>query len=212
MIFNDHSKLAGRHALLSPSGYNWINYKDDPLNSLFAKYSAQYAQALGTVVHEYAEKRIRYKLKFSKSEQKDLLFYCLDHGIPRNVIDLNYIFENVSQYVNDAIGYRMEPEVVLCYSDNCFGTADSISFDDGYLRIHDLKTGKQPAHIEQLYIYAALFCLEYKIKPSDIGIELRLYQADEAYICNPATDEIVPIIDKIVTFDKIINQFKEGSK
>jgi hypothetical protein len=72
-----------------------------------------------------------------------------------------------------------------------------------------LKTGDVPAHIEQLMTYAALFCLEYKIKPSDIEIELRIYQDDEILYHNPATDEIVPIMDKIITFDKIINRIKE---
>ena len=92
---------------------------------------------------------------------------------------------------------------------NCFGTADSISFRNGLLRIHDLKTGVTPAHMEQLEIYVALFCLEYKIKPTDIDVELRLYQSDEILVHKPMADEIVPIIDKIITFDKIINRLKE---
>lgn len=103
----------------------------------------------------------------------------------------------------------MTPEQVLYYSDNCFGTADSIAFRNGLLRIHDLKTGVTPAHMEQLEIYVALFCLEYKIKPTDIDVELRLYQSDEILVHKPMADEIVPIIDKIITFDKIINRLKE---
>ena len=75
-----------------------------------------------------------------------------------------------------SIGFKLTPEQVLYYSSNCFGTADAISFKDKFLRIHDLKTGVIPAHVEQLEIYAALFCLEYKVKPQDIGMELRLYQ------------------------------------
>lgn len=103
----------------------------------------------------------------------------------------------------------MTPEQPLFYSENCFGTADTIAFRDSLLRIHDLKTGVIPAHMEQLMIYAALFCLEYKIKPAEIGIELRLYQNNEILYHNPTVEEIVPIIDKIVTFDKIINKIKE---
>ena len=102
----------------------------------------------------------------------------------------------------------MTPEQVLFYSDNCFGTADSISFRNGMLRIHDLKTGTIPAHMEQLLIYAALFCLEYKVKPAEIDMELRIYQSDNILYSNPTTDEIVPIIDKIITFDKIINKIR----
>ena len=43
--------------------------------------------------------------------------------------------------------------MVLYYSENCFGTADVISFNDDLLRIHDLKTGAVPARMEQLFIY-----------------------------------------------------------
>jgi len=62
----------------------------------------------------------------------------------------------------------MTPEQVLYYSGNCFGTADSIAFKNNLLRIHDLKTGAVPAHMEQLFIYDALFCLEYRIHPQDL--------------------------------------------
>ena len=79
--------------------------------------------------------------------------------------------KTIYAYVNDAIGFRMSTEVVLYYSDRFFGTADAISFRNGFLRIHDLKTGKTAVHMEQLEIYAALFCLEYRVKPGDIEIE-----------------------------------------
>ena len=62
--------------------------------------------------------------------------------------------------------------------------------------------------MEQLEIYAALFCLEYKIKPSEIDIELRLYQSDNIQIETPTAEDIVPIIDKIITFDKLISKIK----
>jgi hypothetical protein len=111
-------------------------------------------------------------------------------------------------YVNDAIGFKMKPEQVLYYSENCFGTADAIIFRNNLLRIHDLKTGVTKAHMEQLEIYAALFCLEYKKRPSDIDMELRIYQNNEIVIFNPTAEDIVPIMDKIITFDKIINKLK----
>jgi hypothetical protein len=109
-------------------------------------------------------------------------------------------------YVNDAIGFKMKTEVVLYYSDRFFGTADAICFRNGVLRIHDLKTGKTPVHIEQLMVYAALFCLEYKIKPGEIDIELRIYQNDDILYCNPEADEILPIMDKIIRFDKLLEK------
>ena len=103
----------------------------------------------------------------------------------------------------------MTPEQILFYSDNCFGTADAIAFRGDLLRIHDLKTGAIPAHMEQLEVYAALFCLEYKVKPADIRIELRLYQSDDILVGNPTVEDIAPIMDKIITFDRIINKIKE---
>ena len=72
------------------------------------------------------------------------------------------------------------------------------------LRIHDLKTGKIPAHMEQLMIYSALFCLEYKVKPAEIDMELRIYQNDDILICNPTAEEIVPVMNKIVHLDKLL--------
>lgn len=100
----------------------------------------------------------------------------------------------------------MSTEVILYYSDRFFGTADAISFRDGMLRIHDLKTGKTPVHMEQLEIYAALFCLEYKVKPSEIDMELRIYQKDEVLVHNPTAEDIEPIMDKIVHFNKLLEK------
>ena len=89
------------------------------------------------------------------------------------------------------------------------GTADAIIFRNDFLRIHDLKTGETPAKMEQLMIYAALFCLEYGIKPSEIGMELRIYQNDEVLCHNATVEDIFPIMDRIITFDKIINRMRE---
>lgn len=181
MNFNQHFNLAGRHAFLGASKYHWVNYDDDKLVDTYSKFLAVQR---GTELHDIAAKLIKLGLKQPKSKK------------------------TFNMYVNDAIGYKMTPEQVLYYSDNCFGTADSISFRNGLLRIHDLKTGITPAHIEQLMIYAALFCLEYKMKPSEIDMELRIYQSDEIVVHNPEVDEIVPIMDKIVTFDKILVKIK----
>ena len=102
----------------------------------------------------------------------------------------------------------MTPEQILYYSDNCFGTADAISFRNGLLRIHDLKTGTTPASVAQLEIYAALFCLEYNCKPSDIDMELRIYQSDDVTVFEPEADDIQSIMDKIIYFDRLINEIK----
>lgn len=181
MRFNEHSNLVGQHAFLSASKYHWVNYTDDKLIEAYSRYTA--AQR-GTILHDFAAQCI-----------------SLGQKLPRSKKTLN-------MYVNDAIGYRMTPEQPLYYSENCFGTADAISFRDGFLRIHDLKTGVTPTHIEQLIVYAALFCLEYRTKPSDIEVELRIYQNDEVLVHSPEVDEIAPVIDKIISFDKLLKQIK----
>lgn len=182
MKFNDHSALNGAHAFLSASKYHWLNYSQDKLVETFR--TAQ-AAAKGTRLHELAAEHIRLKMR-----------------MPRNKVTFN-------NYVNDAIGFRMTPEQVLFYSVNCFGTADAISFDKSLLRIHDLKTGTHPAKIDQLMIYAALFCLEYNERPAEINYELRIYQNDEILVANPDGEEIARIMDIIIQFDKIIEKVKE---
>lgn len=214
MNWNDHSKLVGKHAILSPSGYSWLNYdnKEDAKEKLYSRYLSNYAQDIGTIVHEFACKRIQYRMPLRKRDQDAIIFYLLDKGIPKNVIDIEYFYENLFYYINDAIEYRMSPEVVLYYSDNCFGTTDAILYDKNNLRIHDLKTGKSPAHIEQLEIYAALFCLEYKKKPGDLNMELRIYQPGNLLTMNPEADDIVPIMDKIISSDKFLSKVeREGA-
>ena len=127
-----------------------------------------------------------------------------------------FILENLSfkvlspfnMYVNDAIGYGMTPEQVLYYSNNAFGTADSIIFKNELLRIHDLKTGTTNTSEHQLEIYAALFCLEYNKKPNEIDMELRIYQNDDVRIYLPDPDTIFHIMDKIIIFDKRIEKLK----
>jgi hypothetical protein len=181
MNWNRHSNLEGSHAFLGASKYHWINYDEEKLAQSYKNFMA--AQ-LGTRIHALAKEHIELGIKLPKSNK------------------------TLNMYVNDAIGFKMTPEQTLYYSENCFGTADAISFKNGLLRIHDLKTGVTPANIKQLYIYAALFCLEYKIKPSEIDMELRLYQSDDIIVDNPEIDDIVPIMDKIVSFDKLIDKMK----
>ena len=77
------------------------------------------------------------------------------------------------------------------------------------LRIHDLKTGKVGKiedHMEQVEVYAALFCLEYKVKPSDIQIELRVYKCDDVIIWNPTAEDITLIMNKIIHLDKLLEK------
>ena len=182
MLFNRHSNLSGLHAPFSPSQSAWIRYYDDKALEV---YSNKKAAEMGTRLHDWAKTTIDLGIKQPRSKK------------------------TIYAYVNDAIGFKMDTEVVLLYSERFFGTADAISFRDGVLRIHDLKTGKSGKiedHMEQLEIYAALFCLEYKIKPSDIEIELRVYKNDDILVHTPTADDIIPIMNKIVHLNKLLEK------
>lgn len=185
MKFNNHLNLEGLHAVFSPSQSSWLRYDD---NKALDFYTNRKAAEIGTRLHAWAKETIDLGIKQPRSKK------------------------TIYAYVNDAIGFKMNTEVVLYYSDKFFGTADSISFRNGTLRIHDLKTGKTPVHMEQLEIYAALFCLEYKIKPGEINMELRIYQNDEVLIHNPTAEDILPIMDKIIHLNKILDKvdYEEG--
>lgn len=181
MNFNKHLNLEGKHAFLGASNYHWVNYDDEKLESYFRSF---YAKQRGTELH-------------------DLACRCINLGVklPRTHKTLN-------MYVNDAIGFRMKPEVTLYVSDNFFGTADTIAFRKNFLRIHDLKTGIHPASLKQLEIYTAFFCLEYSKDPNKIGIENRIYQNDDVIINEPNPDTIMDIMEKILMFDARIEKLK----
>lgn len=212
MNFNRHSDLEGKHALLSASSWRWINDDED---SLVKRITSQYAQIMGTILHEVAYKHIKYLIKLNKYDKKNVMLELLSNGVPGAVIDsldFDRIFENLMVYVNDGVGFKMHPEVVLYYSKNFFGTTDAISYNENTrsLRIHDYKSGVLPAHMEQLEIYAALFCLEYRIKPHELSeVELRIYQNNEVLYHNPDPADILEISDKIVSFDNFINQLRQ---
>lgn len=181
MNFSSHPELIGKHAFLSASKYSWINYDDAKLDATFR--NAMAAQR-GTELHNLAFELIRLGVKLPASKK------------------------TLNLYVNDALGYRMTPEQILYYSDNAFGTCDAISFKKNMLRIHDLKTGVSPASVHQLEVYSALFCLEYRVKPAEINIELRIYQNDYVQVWEADPDDITHIMDKIVSFDRRIDAIR----
>lgn len=188
MRWNRHSRLEGAHAFLGASKHSWLGYDEDKLTESYYSYLAT---ARGTKLHSIAAELIANRIK-----------------LPPTTATLN-------QYVNDAIGFRMKPEQLLYYSDNCFGTADAISYSEtnSFLRIHDLKTGSTPVtdkygNLPQLEIYAALFFLEYDLDLGETDIELRVYQSDDIIVENPGIEQIAPIMDKIIAFDKLIEQIK----
>lgn len=180
MRFKKHSDLNGKHAFLSPSYYHWTRYTTDRLESRWRSFLAS---LIGTEQHSYAA-------------------HAIENGI---VQDGNSMLD---RYINDCIGFKMRAEVVLFYSNNCFGTADAIVFRYKKLRISDLKTGVSKTSDQQLIIYAAIFCLEYDVDPYDIKTELRIYQSDEIRLYEPHPSEIVEVMEKIIIFDKQINRLK----
>lgn len=184
MFFNKHTNLEGLHAPFGASKSSWLRYSDDKIVEV---YNNLQAAEMGTRLHEWAKQTIDLGIKQSRSKK------------------------TIYSYVNDAIGFNMSTEVILFYSENFFGTADAISFRNNFLRIHDLKTGRRPVHMEQLEIYAALFCLEYKIKPGDIRMELRIYQNDEILVHEPTAEDILPIMDKIVHVNKMLEKIERGA-
>jgi len=171
MNFNKHFELEGKHAVLSPSKPYWLNYNQDQIRNYIL---SQQAAAKGTRLHDLAARLIQEGLKLKGTTQ------------------------TLTSFVNDAIGYGMTPEVALRYTENCFGHTDAISYDRGILRVHDLKTGSGPVHIEQLEIYAALFLLEYErlfgVNPANTKVNLRIYQNDDIQEVNPDRDRMEELI------------------
>jgi len=180
MRFNRHLDLQGEHAFLSPSQYHWLHYSPD---RLIDRWTSAQAAAYGTAQHEWAHREIQEGRR-------------------------SHMVGTIGMYINDALKFRMTCEQVLYYSENCFGTADTISFRRNLLRIHDLKTGAITANVRQLEVYAALFCLEYNIDPFSIRMELRIYQSNEVNVYDGDPQEIAFIMDRIVEFDKILSHHK----
>ena len=185
MLWKDYSHLRGLHAFLSPSKYHWLNYDSDKLVSSYRNYRKV---SLGTQYHALAEQLIKLAVR-----------------LPNTGASLN-------AFVNDAIGFRMASEVLLYYSARCFGTADAISFDNGVLRIHDLKTGVSQGSMNQLLVYAGLFCLDYKMEAKELEeVYLRIYHDGETIEFSPSPEDVFDVVYRIKEADKIIEAIELGS-
>lgn len=186
--FNTYQELEGKHAILSASNYHWINYSEERMLEVFDN---KMTAAHGTRLHAWACETIKLGLVQPNTTQ------------------------TINMYVNDCIGYRMQTEVLLYYSQNAFGTADAIDFvkapegDHMILRIFDLKNGVIKASFTQLLVYAAFFCLEYKVRPADIEYDLRIYQNDEIHYCEVDPQEIIMIMGVIKDHDKLLKKARE---
>lgn len=183
--FNYHGELEGRHAVLSASKYSWIRYSDGKFIEAFRN---DQAARKGTELHEIAKSLILNGIKLPKTTK------------------------TLNMYVNDCIGFRMSPEVVVAANPDAFGTADAISYDEKnrFLRVFDLKTGVNEAKFDQLMIYVVYFCMEYGIRPAELKrIELRIYQNDECRIFEPDLEDLMHIWERIVTFSDYIYQIRK---
>lgn len=176
---NHNSLMRGSHSFLSPSKYHWINYTPEKLVESYRNHAKA---ALGTRLHSLAEEHIHLGVRMA------------DDG------------EAISAFVNDAISIGMTPEVVLFYSPNAYGTTDAIFYENGILRIHDLKTGVTVGNIEQLMVYAALFVLDYGERPTEFN--LRIYQGNTITEHQPIFEEVNEICDTIIAFDRLIEEVK----
>lgn len=182
MRFNNHSWLEGQHARLGASQFSWLNYDEEKM--IRVAHNAEAARR-GTMRHNLAAMLIEQRERLPESEK------------------------TLNRYVNDAIGFRMQPEVLLFATDHSFGTADAICFRNGLLRIHDLKTGVIPGHFEQLEIYAAQFCIEYHELPVNIDIIFRIYQNDEVLEAPGDPLRITSHMSKIKQFSTILSEMRE---
>ena len=173
MSFKPFSNQNNKHAFFAPSKHTWLRWDKDKIVEALRNWKAA---ERGTLLHEHAENCIRLKTRLKDDKS------------------------TLGMYVNDAIYYNMEPEVKLTYHPIlCFGHADALCFRRKKLRIFDLKTGLvTPGSMEQLLIYAALYCLENGIDPRSIKYDLRIYQFDQATCHEPDGEEIAEIMDIIV--------------
>jgi len=213
MSLDSSSNLTG-HAIFSPSQSSWLRYD---ISKMIDKIHTYYRVILGTEIHEFAADQISLgqKLATPKSVKENLQTFIFrkykgnDNKITpfgEKIIDeLSYlpkvVFSTTRVYIQDCVGFKMDPEQELRYSNLFWGTSDCVSFRDGYLRIHDLKTGAVPAHMEQLQVYAALYCLMHDVKVNDISIELRIYQNNEVICDTPTAETIGSIMNFMVKRD-----------
>ena len=222
MNFNKHGEIKGMHALFGASQHSWLRYDDDKIRE---RIRNQYRTQLGTELHEFVASQI--VLNHKATNLRHIVagieshiytkYRCGDDGktSPYGMTLINHIgslpkevFETARMYINDGIAYRMTVEQPLVYSEFCFGTADTISFRDNLLRISDYKSGDHPASMEQLMVYAALFFLEYTIKPKEVHTELRIYQSGEVNLEEPEVEDINDVMATIINVNRIAERIK----
>ena len=106
MNFNQHYKQRGLHAVFSPSQCSWLRYDDEKALSVYVN---KQASERGSRLHAWAKETIDLGIKQPKSKK------------------------TLYMYVNDAIGYKMDTEVVLNNLD--YDKIEQLISDDQRLEI-----------------------------------------------------------------------------
>ena len=217
------------HAPFPPSQPSWLNYSDEQLiEAMKNKYRAE----IGTEIHEWASHQIILSSKASgfREVEKGVKTHiyekylvdsskCYDPEFGELLLKhLRYIpgeaFVTTKEFINDSIGFRMASEKKLTLSDKCYGTADAVRYyvKENLLRVSDLKTGRRPAKIEQVFIYLALYCYEYNLEPLKTNFEARIYQNAEIYIEQPSGEDINDILQNILHKNEVLAKFEGGKR
>ena len=85
MKFNNHKNLTGLHATFSASQSHWLRYSDEKAIDV---YLNRRAAEMGSKLHAWAKETIDLGIKQPRSKK------------------------TIYAYVNDAIGFKMDTEVV----------------------------------------------------------------------------------------------------
>lgn len=215
------------HAPFSPSQPAWLRYSDE---ELINAYKNKFRSEIGTEIHEWASHQIilgnkpsgirevekgvkthiyeKYMCTYSKLYEPEYGDILLRH--------LRYLpgeaYISAKLFIGDSIGFHMESEQKLKLSNKINGTADAVRFypKENLLRVSDLKTGSRPAKIEQVLIYAALYCYENRLDPLKTNFETRIYQNGVIHIEQPDKEDINDIYKNIVHKNEVLKRFEGG--
>lgn len=207
--------------MFSPSQPSWLNYTDE---QFISAYTNAHRAELGTEIHEWSSSQIKLSNKVSslKEIEKGVKTHIFEKWVKapeyRDILlkNIDYlpdeVYPTVKMFINDCIGYRMESEKKVSYSNLFWGTSDAIKFEKNKLMVFDLKTGSKPAKESQVFVYAALYFLENHLKPDKVDIETRLYQNAEIRTTVPDPGDISAIMQKIVHLDSLATKFDGGKR
>ncbi|WP_130837536.1 hypothetical protein [Lachnoclostridium sp. Marseille-P6806] len=205
---NAHPEIKeGQHAIFAPS-QKFLTRDQLTTEQLDNIIRAKYAAQIGTIIHAEAARMILQKKSVTKAKVIDRIYNALwEAHIPDRLNTPELYLDTVLPYVKDAIGFDLIPEQPVVYQyPIAYGTVDAIRYNPvkHELRIHDLKTGKIAASLDQLIEYAAYFFLEYHLKPADTSIILCIYQNGEILTGIPKASDILPVMSRAIELTKYV--------